>query len=449
MKKFFLVVGAIVAVLAFLFSIGFTVFLNMLPHDIAPIDDSDLYLSEESIAENAFTNYVAAGEALCYPSHGVRQYTNDMDPDIIGPIMASNAQCFAYVKLGNSRKRCLAPVVKSYSALLPYIHDFLSIARLMSLKTKFEASRGQLSEAIETVTDLMRFAYLYEDGPGCTLDYLVAVAMRGMALKDTRRLVLNDKLDSTQLVSLKKMLMDCPPSKNGVVWTWKAEYMMFSSLVESIASGNMDMQDFIDDEDKPEIMQKLSIKYFFHPNRTKSNAAVIYRELIAQSTNFYVNLNLTDPSIFLEDVRRDIKNAALLDKPKVANPLGAFMCSMMLMPARGVLEKKYYYQASYEATVLITALHIFKSRTGHYPATLNELVPDIIPAVPLDPYDGKPMRYDESRGIIYSVGKDLVDSGGSRKSRSEEIDTYKETRPWKTKDIVFDAFKTNRISPIN
>lgn len=34
-------------------------------------------------------------------------------------------------------------------------------------------------------------------------------------------------------------------------------------------------------------------------------------------------------------------------------------------------------------------------------------------AVPLDPFDGKPFRYDPKRGVVYSVGKNLVDNGGS------------------------------------
>ena len=34
-------------------------------------------------------------------------------------------------------------------------------------------------------------------------------------------------------------------------------------------------------------------------------------------------------------------------------------------------------------------------------------------AVPLDPFDGKSFRYDPKRRVVYSVGKNLVDNGGS------------------------------------
>lgn len=34
-------------------------------------------------------------------------------------------------------------------------------------------------------------------------------------------------------------------------------------------------------------------------------------------------------------------------------------------------------------------------------------------ALPVDPYDGAPLRYSRERGIVYSVGADFADTGGS------------------------------------
>ena len=48
-----------------------------------------------------------------------------------------------------------------------------------------------------------------------------------------------------------------------------------------------------------------------------------------------------------------------------------------------------------------------------YPSVLNELVPRYLASVPIDPFDGKPLKYSAPKKIVYSVGQDTNDSGGS------------------------------------
>lgn len=70
-----------------------------------------------------------------------------------------------------------------------------------------------------------------------------------------------------------------------------------------------------------------------------------------------------------------------------------------------------------DATTAIIAMHLFKRERGRWPASLDEMVPQWLPALPVDMYDGKPLRYaapttpsDQPR--LYSIGSDLVDHGG-------------------------------------
>ena len=43
---------------------------------------------------------------------------------------------------------------------------------------------------------------------------------------------------------------------------------------------------------------------------------------------------------------------------------------------------------------------------------LEKLVPGYLPEIPLDPYDEKPLKYGSERRVLYSIGKDRIDSGG-------------------------------------
>ncbi len=60
------------------------------------------------------------------------------------------------------------------------------------------------------------------------------------------------------------------------------------------------------------------------------------------------------------------------------------------------------------------AVERFRLTNGRLPKDLNELVPRSFPAVPLDPFDGAPLRYKPlAKGcVVYSIGPDGHDDGG-------------------------------------
>ncbi|MFN9974305.1 MAG: hypothetical protein ACK58T_30845, partial [Phycisphaerae bacterium] len=75
-----------------------------------------------------------------------------------------------------------------------------------------------------------------------------------------------------------------------------------------------------------------------------------------------------------------------------------------------------------DATLVMIALEIHRRATGTYPASLDALVPSLLPAVPPDGADGKPLRYAR-RGesyILYSIGADLRDDAGTRPTDAED-----------------------------
>jgi hypothetical protein len=68
-----------------------------------------------------------------------------------------------------------------------------------------------------------------------------------------------------------------------------------------------------------------------------------------------------------------------------------------------------------QATVTAVALKRYQLNHGNYPVDLNSLVPEFLPAVPLDPVDGQPLRYRPSADgtfLLYSVGENGKDDGG-------------------------------------
>jgi hypothetical protein len=65
-------------------------------------------------------------------------------------------------------------------------------------------------------------------------------------------------------------------------------------------------------------------------------------------------------------------------------------------------------------TMTALALRLYRKENGRYPENLQQLVPKYLPSVPIDPYDGKPLRYRKLQmGFkVWSVGGNRKDDGG-------------------------------------
>ena len=74
-------------------------------------------------------------------------------------------------------------------------------------------------------------------------------------------------------------------------------------------------------------------------------------------------------------------------------------------------------QAEYtrQATLAALAIHVYKLQTGSWPTSLDQLVPHYLPAIPIDMFDGKPLKYRviDGRPFLYSIGSNRVDDGGA------------------------------------
>jgi hypothetical protein len=64
----------------------------------------------------------------------------------------------------------------------------------------------------------------------------------------------------------------------------------------------------------------------------------------------------------------------------------------------------------------------YKAKHGKYPEKPAELVPEFLPEVPADPYDGRPLRLKRADGglVLYSLGRDRKDDGGRPEDDKKE-----------------------------
>lgn len=89
-------------------------------------------------------------------------------------------------------------------------------------------------------------------------------------------------------------------------------------------------------------------------------------------------------------------------------------------------------------TITAIALKRYALRHGEHPVSLDALVPDILPAIPIDYMDGKSIRYRltaDGSFTLYSVGADGQDDGGDltlpEGSKTKDL--------WRRRDYVWPA----------
>jgi hypothetical protein len=108
-------------------------------------------------------------------------------------------------------------------------------------------------------------------------------------------------------------------------------------------------------------------------------------------------------------------------------PVEKAIMTQMSLPA---LSKAYNREARIDAQLgnaeIALSCHIYKQRYGDYPSSLKELTPEILPSLPLDPFTGEDYIYKkkDKRFIIYSVGENLKDDGGTPRATNGNEKAY-------------------------
>ncbi|HLZ53437.1 MAG TPA: hypothetical protein VKS19_03065 [Verrucomicrobiae bacterium] len=92
------------------------------------------------------------------------------------------------------------------------------------------------------------------------------------------------------------------------------------------------------------------------------------------------------------------------------------MLSESIVTLAGVARKVMRVEAAKQIVMTVIALKRYRLKYGNYPPNLNSLVPEFVPAIPLDPVDGQPLRYRPNADgtfLLYSVGENGKDDGGN------------------------------------
>jgi len=228
-----------------------------------------------------------------------------------------------------------------------------------------------------------------------------------MTIENGRRICGNDlvnsnRLDDASLRILDKSLQAIDVGQVGLRNAMCGEFLLQSGLMNDLRFGRIPARGTI-----PSWWQrKRGVSYFLiKPNETRLLYAQGSREIIRNSAKTYREK-------MFHDFEQAIGNPwSLLF---YGNGIGRLNIATIYPAWESAAKQRCRIECDHSGLRLLIACQRYERRNGHLPAKLDDLVPALIEAVPRDPYDGQPLRYAADRRIIWAVGENLKDDGGSK-----------------------------------
>jgi hypothetical protein len=437
MKKFLLSFGILLAAVG----AGLIAVITIASRDIPPPDVADLAVVRPNVLpeDNAYTYFVAATNSVYWPTNStvVKAYlegTHAAD-DVLAEIIEKNEESLGLLKRGAECPRCITPEVTGIYDQFFYVSPWLNMGRVLAAKTKMERLANRYSDATDTCLTLLQVGNLVQADGEVIIHYLVGMTILNMGLAQAQDLARDNGASLDDLKRLDVGLRNLGPFAPGLERAIKGEFKISVHTIDQIRDGKFGIEALgeLSDGNLPSRFRgRQALRYFFQPNKTKQLFAAQFRAMLHNAPLRYADMQWADVEEALG------LNAGRIRRLAQPNSVGRLLCGLLIPALQGAFERKCRAECDVAATRILIACNAYRSKEGRLPANLQLLVPDYLESIPVDPYDGKPFRYNPSAGVIYSVGKDLKDSGGSATSPHDDIKAPPPTRRWKAEDAVYE-----------
>jgi hypothetical protein len=282
--------------------------------------------------------------------------------------------------------------------LLPHVQNTRAVVQLLKYDAWERAEAGDPSGAMTSCRAALNTARSIGDEP-FLISYLVRVACGIEACRAAERVLALGEPDSVELESLQK-LVELEEQNPGFFNAMKGERAFLHETLDVLESGESQMEDLGELTRNGDTGK--CVPGFFARNNLREQHPMIF-PLMAKAITM-----AQTPSHERGPLLREL-DAEMRGLPK-DDVIG------LVMP--GVLKIEQAdrrYLATLRGLRVVLAVERYRRAHGDWPDRLEALMPDLIAAVPLDPYDGKPLRYRrlEDSVLIYMVGPDGVDNGGA------------------------------------
>ena len=274
---------------------------------------------------------------------------------------------------------------RGIASLLPHLNKLRIAARLLVLEAEVEARRQNATAAAKAIEAILAAEHSLRNEP-ILISQLIRLNLDNMARDELEHLLPGADFSDSDLSEIAHQLNASDYSAS----------FQRCSLGERV----LGLQTFEDAKSAGIDAPLLS----FHAS-DESVYLQFMRKLVASST-------LQGPALYDAATawEREVKQFAGEFGAGLRCPISVQIIPTFSSTAVGIDRGKAYR----DVVTVALAIQRYRLRHGDPPKALAALVPEFLSGVPLDPFDGKPLRYrvDDAEYRVYSIGSNGVDDGG-------------------------------------
>lgn len=279
-----------------------------------------------------------------------------------------------------------------------------NIASLIRLRSRLELSDGDWERSLHSLTSLIQFGSALQRRPGTLIHLLVAGNAQRMGESGLEAALTLQTIPADRLAILQQLLTGLEQDRANYELTLRIEYRVFKEMIPLMVDA-ADLQAY----HGTKLLEPIA-PLLLKPGMSCTVRAQHDRATIAALQQGWKEGLLLQTTLANEF---EAKTQSQIRRLLSANPVGDYHHLQYTATAKSILGRQLIDIALHRLTVLQLALRRYQLDQGHLPDDLVVLVPQYLPEIPLDPFTDLPLKWLPATQIIYSIGEDFTDNGGS------------------------------------
>ena len=318
----------------------------------------------------------------------------------------------------------------------PY-YSLYCVLELVELRANYLFQTGKEPEAFEEAMKVIKSGHMLENCEEKLRHHQIGSTAKLMGIELLHRLVSKASVDPSLMTQYIDRLSQFYVDLDKLADVLRHEYQVAKYTINDLASDKDSLYKWLDKTEQ--IAYTINRGGTFMPEETKRLLGLEVRALIKglgkpySSRSWYVS---GSPGIWYG---RGMDVWERIQFYRRKNFIGRQLYDHFRKDPSDIVSNRCLEDAAVSMMRGLVALRGYKKKHGKLPESLGELVPEFIEEVPTDPFDGNPVRYSKTNKLVYSIGRDLVDTDGVDTSTSGHRGRYVRNREFR--NLQEPAFK--------
>jgi ABC-type transport system involved in multi-copper enzyme maturation permease subunit len=285
--------------------------------------------------------------------------------------------------------------------LLPHTDHVRQVANLLKYDAMLRAHQGDITGALRSCRAILNANRSIGDEP-MLISLLVRSAVRAVAVRSIERTLAQGTPEPQALADLQRLVEE-EMSEPLLLFALRGERGGADRLLDALQHGTIKAQN---------LFQMIGPGGGGGFKGIAESLPLLFGGSLLKSRAVLLDFNTRTVEIAKLPIEQQIAQFSQLAVNLINHPL---LVRQLISGSHRVALSHQRTVAELRATVVMLAAERFRQLHRRWPSSLSELVPGQLKEVPSDPVDGKPLRYRRLAAsvVIYSIGSDGVDNGGT------------------------------------